>query len=70
MATGLNRKYLYQIATARRRPGVKAARLLVAADARLNFEALLLGEIQDRVSRSTTGADRPSHDAVDKREVA
>lgn len=41
-ATGINRKYLYQIATGRRRPSAKLAARMIAADSRLSLEGLLL----------------------------
>lgn len=43
LATGLNRKYLYQMATDRRRPSAVAAAKLIKADSRLSLEGLLFG---------------------------
>ncbi|HRQ47786.1 MAG TPA: hypothetical protein PK725_12605 [Rhodocyclaceae bacterium] len=40
--TGINRKYLYQIATRRRRPSPELASKLRAADSRLTLDGLLL----------------------------
>lgn len=42
-ATGASRKYLYQIATNRRRPSPELAKLLIQADSRLTLDALLFG---------------------------
>ncbi len=42
--TGINRKYLYQIATGRRRPSAALALKLSLADPRLTLHELLLGE--------------------------
>lgn len=39
--TGINRKYLYQLATGRRRPSADLAKRLVDADSRLTIEGLL-----------------------------
>jgi hypothetical protein len=41
-ATGINRKYLYQIATGRRTPSARIAARMMAADSRLSLEGLLL----------------------------
>ena len=42
--TGINRKYLYQLATGRRKPSAQLAFQLLRADPRLTLEGLLLGE--------------------------
>lgn len=40
--TGINRKYLYQIATGRRTPSARVAARMIMADPRLSLEGLLL----------------------------
>lgn len=45
-ATGANRKYLYQIATGRRRPSAELARELAKADPRLTLESLLFPDAE------------------------
>lgn len=40
--TGINRKYLYQIATGRRTPSARVAARMISAEPRLSLESLLL----------------------------
>ena len=40
--TGINRKYLYQIATGRRKPSARIAVRMIEAEPRLSLEGLLL----------------------------
>jgi hypothetical protein len=50
--TGINRKYLYQIATGRRTPSARVAARMIEADSRLSLEGLLL---------ATHATKEPSH---------
>lgn len=47
--TGINRKYLYQLATNRRRPSADMAKRLVEADPRLTIEELLFPASAEQV---------------------
>ena len=40
--TGINRKYLYQIATCRRKPSAQMAARMISVEPRLTLEGLLL----------------------------
>jgi len=42
--TGINRKYLYQIATGRRRPSARVAARMISVEPRLSLEGLLLAD--------------------------
>lgn len=58
VATGANRKYLYQLATGRRRPSPELARDLAAADERMTVDELLFGDPDDPKGRTASSRRR------------